>query len=85
MSILNTASRNAHKANTNKPTQAFSAFPVFDSQFWDAIYKAAQNARTAQEVLDGMQIIEGEPCIENDRVWACVSTARRLAKFALLN
>jgi hypothetical protein len=86
MSILNTASRTAHKAKlATKNTQAFSAYPVFDSEFWEAIYKAAKSPRTAQDVLDAMQIIESEPCIENDRVWNCVNTARHHAKIALLN
>ena len=86
MSILNNASRAAHKALlASKKNQAFSAYPVFDSEFWETIYKAAKNARTAQQVLDAMAIIEGEPCIENERVWNCVQTARSHAKIALLN
>lgn len=86
MSILNNASRTAHKAKlVNKENQAFSAYPVFDSEFWESIYKAAKNPKTANEVLTSMQIIESEPCIDNERVWNCVNTARSHAKIALLN
>lgn len=86
MQVLKNASRIANKAKLAKAnTEVFSAYPVFESEFWETIYKAAKQPKTAPEVLQAMQAIQEEPCIENDRVFRCVSTAITHAKLALLN
>lgn len=86
MQVLKNASRIANKAKLAKAhTEVFSAYPVFESEFWEAIYKAAKQPKTAPEVLRAMQAIQEEPCIENDRVYGCVRTAIAHARLALLN
>lgn len=85
MAILAQASKAAHQARLKETaTQRYSAYPVHETEFWTAIFKAAQVRKTAQEVIDEMRVIEAEPCIDNDRVFRNVQTAIRLARIALL-
>lgn len=87
MKVLNQASKAAHTAKLaqKKNVQRYSQFPVHEAEFWNAMFKFAKSANTAQKVLDELSIIEEEPCIENERVSMNVQTARRLAKITLLN
>jgi hypothetical protein len=85
--ILNKAANVAHQATLSQidDTQRYSQFPVHESIFWDHIFAAAKVRKTAQAVLDEMEEIEAEPCINNDRVWRNVLQARSFARLALLN
>lgn len=86
MAILAQASKAAHQARLRETaTQRYSEYPVHETEFWTAIFKAAQSHKTAQEVIDEMRIIEEEPCIDNERVFRNVRTAIRMARIALLN
>jgi hypothetical protein len=83
--ILNQATRAAHTAKlANKNNvQRYSRYPVYDSQFWEHIFKSARHSETARKVLDEMSVLEDEPCIENDRVWRNVSVAKSIASVTL--
>jgi hypothetical protein len=86
MKILNQAAKAAHLAIlTQKSTQRYSQFPVHETEFWESLFNFAKSAKTAKKVLDEISVIEEEPCIENDRVFRNVQTARRLARLTLLN
>lgn len=65
--------------------QRYSQFPVHEQEFWERLFAAARNHNEAQQVLDEIQIIEGEPCIENDRVWRNVLAVRSMARMTLLH
>lgn len=85
MQILKQAAKAAHQARLiETESQRYSAYPVHETEFWTAIFKAAQNRKIAQNVIDEMRILEEEPCIDNDRVFRNVQTATRLARIALL-
>lgn len=85
--ILFKASTAAHQAVLKQEgdSQRYSKFPVHDAAFWQSILAAAKVTKTAKAVIDAMEIIEAEPCIENERVWTNVRNARALARIALLN
>lgn len=85
--ILNQAANAAHQAILKQADdgQRYSQFPIHESAFWDHIFAAARDPKTASAVLKELEIIEAEPCIENDRVWTNVRTARSKARLALLN
>lgn len=87
MKVLIQASKAAHLAKLAQKTdvQRYSQFPVHEAQFWESIFKFAKSPKTAQKVLDELTVIEEEPCIENERVWRNVQTARRMAQLTLLN
>jgi len=85
--ILIKAATAAHTAILKQPngTQSYSQYPVHAAEFWETVFKAAQNSKSAQQVLNELEHIEAEPCIENERVFRNVRTARSMAKMALLN
>jgi hypothetical protein len=87
MRILTKATRKAHEAKLAQVanSQRYSQFPVHETEFWENVFKYAKDSRTAQKVLNELALIEDEPCIENDRVWRNVRTAKSLAKLALLS
>lgn len=87
MKILNQATKAAHKATLIQKTnhQRYSCFPVHEAEFWLAIFDFAKKSKTAQKVLDEISKIEDEPCIENDRVFRSVQTAKALARLTLLH
>lgn len=87
MKVLNQASKAAHRAILAKKdsVQPYSRFPVGDTEFWSKVFEFAKNPKHAQKVIDEMEIIEAEPCIENEKVWLNVQAVRRTAKLALLN
>lgn len=82
--VLNQASRTANTRILAVKHERFSRFPVQETMFWTEIYKAAKDPKKAAKVLEELQEIEGEPCIENDRVFQCVTTAKSLARLTLL-
>ena len=85
--ILKQATKAAHlkKLSPKAPGQRFSEFPVHESDFWGAIFAMAEDIETAQEVINAMNIIENEPCVENERVYNCIQRARSIANLTLLN
>lgn len=85
--ILNSAATAAHQSILEQAPEAqrYSQFPVHESAFWEAVFEAAKNPRKAKGVLKELEIIEAEPCIENERVWNNVRTAKSFARLALLN
>lgn len=87
MNVLTKAARAAHHAILDQVANAqrYSQFPVHETAFWENIFASAKNPATAPKVLEGMAIIEDEPCIANDRVWQNVKTAKSFAKLALMN
>ena len=86
MKILNQAAKAAHIAIlSQKNSQRYSQFPVHETEFWESLFNFAKSSKTAKRVLEEISIIEDEPCIENDRVFRNVQTARRLARLTLLN
>lgn len=87
MKILNQAAKAAHQKLLAQPedAQRYSRYPVHELEFWVKLFTFAKSAKTAQKVLDEIGIIENEPCIENDRVFNNVRTARSLARLAPLN
>jgi hypothetical protein len=87
MKVLNLAAKAAHiaKLAQKEGVQRYSQFPVHEAEFWNTLFKYAKSAKTAQKVLDEILIIDEEPCIDNERVFLNVQTARRLAMIALLN
>lgn len=87
MQILNQAAKAAHKSKLSKLDNAdrYSRYPVHEAAFWESVFAAAKSPKYASKVLDEIEEIEGEPCIENDRVWRNVNTARHLAKLTLLS
>lgn len=86
-SILNTAATAAHQSILDQApdAQRYSQFPVMESAFWESIFEDAKTPRKAKDVLKELAIIEAEPCIENERVWSNVRTAKSFARLALLN
>lgn len=87
MQVLIKASKAAHQSILAQPQdgQRYSKFPVHELEFWTTLFALAKSADTAQQVLDEIGEIENEPCIENERVFRNVQTARNFAKLALLN
>jgi hypothetical protein len=85
--ILNKAANAAHQTILKQADngQRYSQFPVHEAAFWEHIFAAAKNAKTAHVVLKELEIIEAEPCIENERVWTNVRTARSKARLTLMN
>lgn len=85
MKILNKATEAAHQAKlkANANFQRYSQFPVHDAEFWEEVFKAAKTLKSASKVLREIQIIENEPCIDNERVWRNVCTAKSLASLTL--
>jgi len=84
--ILTQATKAALQATLNQPANAqrYSQFPVHEQEFWEALFAAARDPKQAKQVLDEINIIEGEPCIDNDRVWRNVRAVRSTAKMTLL-
>lgn len=84
--ILTQATKAALQATLNQPANAqrYSQFPVHEQEFWKALFEAARDSKQAQEVIDGLSLIEEEPCIENDRVWRNVRAVKAVAKTTLL-
>lgn len=84
--ILTQATKAALQATLNQPANAqrYSQFPVHEQEFWQALFEAARDPKQAQHVIDGLAIIEDEPCIENDRVWRNVRAVKAVAKTTLL-
>lgn len=87
MKILNKAAQEAHIARLTPKANAqrYSQYPVHEAEFWSVVFNAAKSSKTAQKVLDEISQIEDEPCIENERVWKNVKTAKTLARLALMN
>lgn len=84
--ILTQATRAALQATLDQPdgAQRYSQFPVHEQEFWKELFAAARDPKKAQEVIDGLALIEDEPCIDNDRVWRNVVAVRATAKMTLL-
>jgi len=84
--ILTQATKAALQATLNQPADAqrYSQFPVHEQEFWEALFTAARDPEQAKQVLDEINIIEDEPCIDNDRVWRNVRAVRSTAKMTLL-
>lgn len=87
MNVLTKAARAAHNATLAQVGGAkrYSQFPVHEAAFWEQVFVFAKDPKKARKVLDELQFIEDEPCIENDRVWNNVRTARSIARLALMN
>jgi hypothetical protein len=86
ISILTQATKAAFQATLDQPAgvQRYSQFPVHAQEFWKALFDLARDPEKAQQVLDELNHIEDEPCIENDRVWRNVLAVRSTAKMTLL-
>ena len=82
--VLNQASRVANTRILAVKPERFSRFPIQETMFWTEIYLAAKDSKKAVKVIEELQEIEGEPCIDNDRVFLCVTTAKALARLTLL-
>jgi hypothetical protein len=84
--ILTQATKAALQATLNQPAHAqrYSQFPVHEQEFWQALFEAARDPKQAQQVIDGLALIEDEPCIDNDRIWRNVRAVRSTAKMTLL-
>jgi hypothetical protein len=85
--ILTQASQAALQAILKQPAdnaQRYSQFPVHEQEFWETLFAAARNPKKAQQVLNEIEVIEAEPCIDNDRVWSNVRAVRSLARMSLL-
>lgn len=84
--ILTQATKAALQATLNQPANAqrYSMFPVHEQEFWKALFEAARDPKKAQQVIDGLALIEDEPCIDNDRVWCNVRAVKAVAKTTLL-
>jgi len=87
MTILNQSAKAAHQNKLDQPQegQRYSQYPVHELEFWETLFSFAKKSATAQQVLDEIEEIENEPCIENDRVFRNVQQARSYARLALLN
>lgn len=85
--ILTAATKAAFQATLNQPegAQRYSQFPVHAQEFWSSLFAAARDPKQAQQVIDELNTIEDEPCIENDRVWRNVRAVRSTAKMTLLS
>jgi hypothetical protein len=86
-SILTKATKAALQATLAQPANAqrYSLFPVHEQEFWEALFKFAVDPKKAKQVLEAIEKIENEPCIENDRVERNVRAVRTKAKLTLLN
>jgi hypothetical protein len=86
ISILTQAAKAAFQATLDQPAgvQRYSQFPVHAHEFWKEMFELARDPKKAQQVLDELNHIEDEPCIENDRVWRNVLAVRSVAKMTLL-
>jgi hypothetical protein len=84
--ILTQATKAALQATLNQPANAqrYSMFPVHEQEFWEALFSAARDPKQAQEDVNGLALIEDEPCIDNDRVWSNVRAVKAVAKTTLL-
>lgn len=84
-SILTQASQAALQAILKQPVDAqrYSQFPVHEQEFWEALFKSARDPKKAQQVLDELQVIEEEPCIDNDRVWQNVRAVKATARMTV--
>jgi hypothetical protein len=84
--ILTQATKAALQATLYQPANAqrYSQFPVHEQEFWKALFEAVRDPKQAQNVIDGLAIIEDEPCIDNDRVWRNVRGVKAVAKTTLL-
>lgn len=85
--LLTQAARATHNDVLKRVEGAkrYSQFPVHESEFWDQVFVVAKQPKKAQQLLQDLQIIENEPCIDNDRIFANVQRAKSLARNALLN
>jgi hypothetical protein len=85
--LLTQAARATHNEVLKRVegTTRYSQFPVHESEFWDQVFKFAKDPKKAQKMLEDLQIIEDEPCIENQRIFANVQRAKSIARIALLN
>jgi hypothetical protein len=86
--VLNVAARSALQSKLKQApsnVQRYSRFPVHETEFWLKLFAFAKDPKTARRVLEEIGEIEGEPCIDNDRVFNSVRTARNLANLALIN
>lgn len=85
--VLSKAAFAAHNAILKpvRSVQRYSNFPVHESEFWESLFKQAKDARTAQDVLEAMTVIESEPCIDNDRVWNAVRAVKATARLTLMS
>lgn len=86
MKILTRSAIESHqiKLVQKQDGQRYSQYPVHEMEFWKVLFAHAKDLKTAQQVLDEIGDIESEPCIENDRVFNNVRSARAMAKVALL-
>jgi hypothetical protein len=86
ISILTQATKAAFQATLDQPAgaQRYSLFPVHAQEFWTKLFDLARDPKKAQQVLDELNLIEDEPCIENDRVWRNVRAVRSTARMTLL-
>jgi len=84
---LTKAAAAAHQAILKQSGEGkrYSQFPVHEAEFWEKVFAAAKNPKSAGQILTELEIIEAEPCIENDRVWSNVRRAKSLARLALAN
>lgn len=87
MKVLTQAAKAAHQSILEQPQddQRYSKFPVHELEFWQKLFALAKSPISAQKVLNEIDEIENEPCIENERVFHNVRQARSLTKLALLN
>ncbi len=87
MKILTRSAIESHQVKLvqKQDGQRYSQYPVHEMEFWNVLFAHAKDPKTAQQVLDEIGDIENEPCIENDRVFNNVRSARAMAKLALLS
>jgi hypothetical protein len=86
MKILSIATKAAHTVTLQGTcnVQPYTRYPVFESEFWETIFKFSKKPEAAQQVIDELSEIEQEPCINNERVWRNVRAAKATAKLTLL-
>lgn len=88
MKVLVQATQASHNKKLqnlrSSPKQQYSRYPVHEAEFWEKLFAFGKNPKTAQKVLDEIAEIEAEPCIENERVYRSVETAKKLAQLTLL-
>lgn len=88
--LLNAASKAVHLRNiealrrNGRSQRQYSTYPVHESEFWDNLLTAARDPKRAAKILEEIEIIEHQPCIENERVSRMVQNVRSEAKLTLL-
>lgn len=88
--LLNEASKSVHLRNieslrrNGRSQKQYSTYPVHETEFWEKLLDAARDTKRARKILEELEIIESQPCIESERVSRAVQHVRSVAKVTLL-